>query len=124
MPVFRDTRRFAFVTPNARFHENEIPGPSFITPPQVFINLADPCSRLTARKIFALCRARPQHKSPKIVYGFAVVVFGALVVVVFGALVVVVFGASVVVVTFGALVVVVGDVLIVVVGDVLVPVSS
>jgi hypothetical protein len=44
MPVFRDTRRFAFVTPNARFHENEIPGPSFITPPQVTINIAEPCS--------------------------------------------------------------------------------
>jgi len=51
MPVFRETRRFAFVTPNARFHENEIPGPSFITPPQVFINLADPCSRLTATSV-------------------------------------------------------------------------
>ena len=58
MPVFRDTRRFAFVTPNARFHENEIPGPSFITPPQVITNLADPCSRLTARKnLRAMSRA-------------------------------------------------------------------
>jgi len=43
MPVFRDTRRFAFVTPNARFHENEIPGPNFIAPPQATINIADPC---------------------------------------------------------------------------------
>jgi len=45
MPVFRVTRRFAFVTPIARFHENEIPGPSFIAPPQVLINLVVPCSR-------------------------------------------------------------------------------
>jgi len=44
MPVFRDTRRFALVTPNARFHENEIPGPNFIAPPQVTINIAEPCS--------------------------------------------------------------------------------
>ena len=45
MPVFRVTRRFAFVTPIARFQENEIPGPSFIAPPQVLINLVVPCSR-------------------------------------------------------------------------------
>ena len=34
MPVFFDTRLFALVTPSARFHENDKPGPSFIQPPE------------------------------------------------------------------------------------------
>ena len=34
MPVFFDTRRFTLVTPSARFHENDKPGPSFTTPPE------------------------------------------------------------------------------------------
>jgi hypothetical protein len=34
IPVFFDTRRFALVTPSARFHENDKPGPSFTAPPE------------------------------------------------------------------------------------------
>lgn len=33
IPVALEILRFAFVTPNARFHENEMPGPSFIEMP-------------------------------------------------------------------------------------------
>ena len=33
MPVAFDTRLLALVTPSARFHENDKPGPSFIQPP-------------------------------------------------------------------------------------------
>jgi hypothetical protein len=33
IPVSFDTRRFALVTPSARFHENDKPGPSFTAPP-------------------------------------------------------------------------------------------
>ena len=39
MPVFFDTRRFALVTPSARFHENDKPGPSFTAPPESPPNL-------------------------------------------------------------------------------------
>ena len=39
MPVFFDTRRFALVTPSARFHENDKPGPSFTAPPEPPPNL-------------------------------------------------------------------------------------
>jgi hypothetical protein len=39
IPVFFDTRRFAFVTPSARFHENDKPGPSFTAPPESPPNL-------------------------------------------------------------------------------------
>jgi len=34
MPVAREILRLAFVTPNARFHEKESPGPSFM--PQTY----------------------------------------------------------------------------------------
>ncbi len=34
MPVAFDTRLLALVTPSARFHENDKPGPSFIQPPE------------------------------------------------------------------------------------------
>ena len=34
IPVFFDTRLLALVTPSARFHENDKPGPSFIQPPE------------------------------------------------------------------------------------------
>jgi hypothetical protein len=39
IPVFFDTRRFALVTPSARFHENDKPGPSFTAPPESPPNL-------------------------------------------------------------------------------------
>jgi len=35
MPVFFDTRLLALVTPSARFHENDKPGPSFTQPPEL-----------------------------------------------------------------------------------------
>jgi hypothetical protein len=34
IPVALAIERFALVTPNARFHENVRPGPSFIKPPR------------------------------------------------------------------------------------------
>ena len=34
MPVFFDTRLLALVTPSARLHENDKPGPSFTQPPE------------------------------------------------------------------------------------------
>ena len=45
IPVDFEIERFALVTPRARFHENERPGPSFMNPLFLF-QLYEPCKPL------------------------------------------------------------------------------
>jgi hypothetical protein len=41
IPVAREILRFAFVTPNARFHEKVNPGPSFMLPTYTSVTRGD-----------------------------------------------------------------------------------